>query len=149
MKELTPQQRLFAQAYTDNSKDSKTLGTANASAKKVFPHLKSIESKGSNLLKNTKVKSLIAEILTDLIPLSDRAQYLKDCVSGKAKKITRSYDSEGNLISTQESNMDGLKAIHLISTLDGSLNRQAEVDKTEISVMAQFMREHAKKLLKD
>jgi hypothetical protein len=45
--------------------------------------------------------------------------------------------------------MDGLKAIHLISTLDGSLNRQAEVDKTEISVMAQFMREHAKKLLKD
>ena len=101
------------------------------------------------MLSNVKVKSLIAEILTDLIPLSERAQYLKDCVNGNAKKITKNYDSEGNLISTQESNMDGLKAIHLISTLDGSLNRQAEVDKTEISVMAQFMREHAKKLLKD
>ena len=149
MKELTPQQRLFAQAYTDNSKDSKTFGNAKASAKKVFPHLKSIESKGSNMLKNIKVKSLIAEILNDMIPLSDRAQYLKDCVSGKAKKITKNYDSDGNLISTQETTQDGLKAIHLISTLDGSLNRQSEDDKTEISVMADFMREHAKKLLND
>ena len=149
MKELTPQQRLFAQAYTDNSKDSNTFGNATESVKKVFPKIRSISAKGSNMLSNVKVKSLIAEILTDMIPLSDRAQYLKDCINGNAKKITRNYDSAGNLISTQETTQDGLKAIHLISTLDGSLNRQAEVDKTEISVLADFMREHAKKLLND
>ena len=101
------------------------------------------------MLKNIKVKSLIAEILNDMIPLSDRAQYLKDCINGKAKKITKNYDSDGNLISTQETTQDGLKAIHLISTLDGSLNRQTEVDKTELSVMSDFMREHAKRLLND